>query len=74
MREVHLSTDRLPAIHANVSDHIPILSTSKLDLHHIQEPEKTFAPTNKIRWDKNNKEKYEQEVNSRKSVLRQDII
>ena len=73
MREMHLSTNRLLAIHANVSDHIPVLSTFKLDLQHIQEPVKTFTTANKVRWDKINKEKYEQEVNSRISVLRQDI-
>ena len=39
----------------------------------IQEPEKTFAPTNKIIWDKIYKERYEQEVNSSISVLREDI-
>ena len=70
MREVHLSTDRLSAIHAYVPDHIPVLSTFKLDLQHMQEPEKTFAPTNTIRWDKINKERYEQEVNSRISGVK----
>ncbi|MEW8545688.1 MAG: endonuclease/exonuclease/phosphatase family protein, partial [Candidatus Thiodiazotropha sp.] len=74
MKQQLLSAERLSTIHTNVSDHLPVRCTFEIDLQHIQETDKILPPSNKIKWDKINKVKYEQVVTEKIAELNGKLL
>ena len=70
-----LKIETLTDEHANVSDHYPLCCTFEgmVERHVTVKPEVAIAPSMRVRWDKLNKEEYQQAVSSGISQLRRDI-